>query len=106
MKKSLVVVMLLVLGAVAMGSPVGAVTPTGFVGDDVAARAYNSFTQVWVPILALAALLGIIFALIGGYAHLTKKVVLSIIAIILLGGGLPLLQAYSGGTIAQSLLLP
>jgi hypothetical protein len=83
-----------------------AVTPTGFVGDDVVARAYNSFVGVWVPAIALAALLGIIFALIGGYAHLTKKVVLSIIAIVLLGGGLPLLQAYSGGTIAQSLILP
>ena len=81
-----------------------AVTATGFAGDDIAARAYNSFTQVWVPIIALIALGGVIGALYTGH-RVAARVAGLVFIIVLLGGGLPYLSQWSGGTIAAGATL-
>jgi hypothetical protein len=96
MKKVLGLTLLLVALA---ATRVLAVTATGFAGDDIAARAYNSFTQVWVPIIALIALGGVIGALYTGH-RVAAKVAGLVFIIVLLGGGLPYLSQWSGGTIA------
>lgn len=96
MKKVLgVTILLLAL----MASHAAAVTGTGFAGDDLVARAYSSFTQVWIPVIALAALLGVIGALYAGH-RVAAKVVGAVFIIVLLGGGLPYLASLSGGAIA------
>ena len=81
-----------------------AVTATGFAGDEIVARAYNSFTQVWSPVIALTALLGLIGALYTGH-RIGSKVVGLIFIIVLLGGGLPYLSQWSGGSIAAGATL-
>ena len=75
-----------------------------FAGDDIAARAYNSFTQVWVPIIALIALGGVIGALYTGH-QVAARVAGLVFIIVLLGGGLPYLSQWSGGTIAAGATL-
>jgi hypothetical protein len=81
-----------------------AVTATGFAGDDIAAGAYNSFVQVWVPIIALIVLGGLITAIYTGHRVIAKAAGLVFI-IVLLGGGLPYLSRWSGGTIAAGATL-
>jgi hypothetical protein len=80
------------------------VTATGFAGDDVAAAAYNSFTQVWIPIIALIVLGGVIIAIYTGHRVIAKVAGL-VFVIVLLGGGLPYLSKWSGGTIAAGATL-
>jgi hypothetical protein len=89
------------LAIFSMVSIAHAVTPTGFAGDDIVAAGYNSFTQVWIPVIALAALMGLLGALMIGY-KIPQKVIALIFIIVLLGGGLAYLSSWSGGTIAAS----
>ncbi len=81
-----------------------AVTATGFAGDDIAAAAYNSFTQVWLPIIALIVLGGVVTAIYTGH-RIIAKVAGLVFVIVLLGGGLPYLSRWSGGTIAAGATL-
>ena len=92
------------LTIVAVKNPACAVTATGFAGDDIAAAAYNSFTQVWLPIIALIVLGGAVTAIYTGHRVIAKVAGL-VFVIVLLGGGLPYRARWSGGTIAAGATL-
>jgi hypothetical protein len=83
-----------------------AVTSTGFMGDDVIARGYNSMTQVWIPTIALGGIIGLVINCFAGFVRIGTKVVGFLFGIILLAGGLPMIASYSGGTLATSFILP
>ena len=83
-----------------------AVTATGFLGDDVIARGYNSLTQVWIPTIALGGMIALVINCFGGFVRIGTKIVGFLFGIILLAGGLPLIASYSGGTLATSFILP
>ncbi len=100
MKKAVVLIATLLLPV----ASAYAVTATGFAGDDIAAKAYNSFVSVWVPIIALISLGGVIGALYTGH-RVAAKVAGLVFIIVLLGGGLPYLSQWSGGTIAAGATL-
>ena|ERR1043165_325534 len=104
MKKQIVVFILTMLPFIIVKS-VFSVTATGFAGDEIVARGYNSFVNVWVPVIALVCLGGVIGALYVGHRIAPKTAALLFI-IILLGGGLPLLSSLSGGAIASGTELP
>jgi|ERR1043166_5678008 hypothetical protein len=95
----------LLVGILLSASTAYAVTATGFAGDDVAARAYNSFVNVWIPIIVLICLGGVVGALYTGH-RIAPKTAGFLFIIILLGGGLTYISAMSGGAIASGAELP
>ena len=94
------------LGLALWAHPALAVTATGFLGDDVIARGYNSLTQVWIPTIALGGLIGLVINCFAGFVRIGTKIVGFLFGVILLAGGLPLIASYSGGTLATSFILP
>jgi len=85
-----------------------AISPTGFMPgvESAVASAYNSATQVWVPAISYAALLGLVINLFFGFVRLATKVVGILFGVFLLGGSLPWLASATGGAIATSFVLP
>ncbi len=83
-----------------------AVTPTGFMADDVVSRAYNSLLQVWIPTIALGGLIGLVINFFAGFIRIGTRIAGFLFGMILLAGGLPLLSQYAGGTLATSFILP
>jgi hypothetical protein len=82
-----------------------AVTATGFAGDEIVARGYNSFVNVWIPVIVLVCLGGVVGALYTGH-RIAPKTAGFLFIIILLGGGLTYISSMSGGAIASGAELP
>lgn len=73
--------------------------------DGLAVSFFQSLTQVWIPIIALSALIGLVINMFVGFFQIGTKVVGFIFGISLLAGGLPLLSSLFGGGLVTALVL-
>jgi hypothetical protein len=74
--------------------------------DALAVKFFNSLTNVWIPIIALTALIGLVINMFLGFFQIGPKVVGFVFGCSLLAGGLPLLASMFGNKLVTALILP
>jgi hypothetical protein len=78
---------------------------TGLPVDDIAVKFFDSLVNVWIPIIAMVALIGLVVNMFVGFVQIGAKVVGFCFGIALLAGGLPVLSTIFGGKLATALVL-
>jgi hypothetical protein len=74
--------------------------------DALAVQFFNSLTNVWIPIIALKALIGLVINMFVGFFQIGPKVVGFIFGAALLAGGLPVVSSMVGGNLVTALIMP
>jgi hypothetical protein len=74
--------------------------------DALAVKFFNSLTNVWIPIIALIAMIGLVINRFFGFFQIGPKVVGFVFGCSLLAGGLPLLSSMFGNKLMTALILP
>lgn len=74
--------------------------------DQLAVTFFNSLINVWIPIVALVALIGLVINMFFGFFQIGPRVVGFVFGCALLAGGLPLMSTLFGGNLVTSLILP
>jgi hypothetical protein len=74
--------------------------------DALAVQFFNSLTHVWIPIIALTALIGLVINMFVGFFQIGPKVVGFIFGAALLAGGLPVVSSMVGGNLVTALIVP
>ncbi len=74
--------------------------------DQLAVTFFNSLINVWIPIVALVALIGLEINMFFGFFQIGPRLVGFVFGCALLAGGLPLMSTLFGGNLVTSLILP
>jgi hypothetical protein len=74
--------------------------------DDLAVKFFDSLVNVWIPIVALVALIGLVINMFVGFVQIGAKVVGFVFGMSILAGGLPLLSTIFGGKLVVALIIP
>jgi hypothetical protein len=100
--------MMLALGALALtqgGALAATATFTSLPVDGLAVQFFNSLVNVWIPVIALCALIFLVINMFGGFFQIGPRVVGFVFGCSLLAGGLPLLATLFGDGIVTALML-
>jgi hypothetical protein len=73
--------------------------------DALAVTFFKSLTNVWIPIIAMLALIGLTLNMFVGFMQIGARVVGFIFGVSLLAGGLPLLAKLFGNDLVTALIL-
>jgi hypothetical protein len=73
--------------------------------DALAVQFFNSLTNVWIPIIALIAMIALVINMFFGFFQIGPRVVGFVFGCSLLAGGLPLLSSIFGNKLLSALCL-
>lgn len=74
--------------------------------DALAVQFFDSLVNVWIPIIAMLALIGLVINMFVGFMQIGPRVVGFVFGVAFLAGGLPLLSTMFGGSLVTSLIVP
>jgi len=74
--------------------------------DDLAVSFFNSLLEVWIPIIAAIALIGVVVAIFTGFLQAGPKIIGFAVGMAVLAIGLPGWNTLMGGQIKTSLVYP
>ena len=95
-----------VLLLVASGADATTQKFTDLPADAIAIKLLDSVTNVWIPVLAVVAVIGLAVNMFGGFVQVGAKAAGVVIGLSLLAVGLPGLKAIFGGQFVTTLILP
>ncbi len=79
---------------------------TDLPADKIAIKILDSVTNVWIPVLAVVAVIGLAVNMFAGFVQIGAKAAGVVIGLSLLAVGLPGLKAIFGGQFVTTLILP
>ncbi len=94
------------LMAASSGADATTATFTSLPADSIAIKLMDSLTNVWIPVIAIVAVIGLVVNMFMGFAQIGGRAVGVIVGLSLLAVGLPGLKAIFGGQFVAALIVP
>lgn len=79
---------------------------TDLPADAIMIKLMDSLTNVWIPVIAIVAVIGLVVNMFVGFAQIGGRAVGVIVGLSLLAVGLPGLKSIFGGQFVSTLILP